>query len=68
MDNPVNQTVEIEPQEALIFHLHLKPGVYPVYVGDYGWDDGDLYIRCQGKKFKLRDIKHIKLTKVKNEV
>lgn len=38
--------------------LGAVPGEYPVMVGDWGWDDGDLYIMAPSK-FKLRDLKRM---------
>ena len=57
-DNPVSKTHTVEEHHWVHGLMGVPTGVYEVYVGDYGWDDGDLYIRDpKGKKWKVREIK-----------
>ena len=57
-DNPTGKTCEIDPHHWIHTLFGVPTGEYPVYVGDYGWDDGDLYILDpSGVKWKLREIK-----------
>lgn len=35
------------------------PGIYEVQCGDYGWDDGDLFIITNLGKLKLRHLKQL---------
>ncbi len=58
-DNSINRKIKIDPNSYSTRLLGIKPGVYDVYVGDWGWDDGDLYIRtADGKKHKLKDLEY----------
>ena len=50
------ETYTLKPDTASVQLMGHKPGDYVVQVGDYGWDDGDLFIVTNKGKLKLRDI------------
>lgn len=48
-DNRVNKTVTLKPDCLWCQVYDVQPGTYEVFVGDWGWDDGDLYIITENK-------------------
>jgi hypothetical protein len=56
MADRVGRKIEIEKACPHCSLLGVKPGVYEVLVGDYGWEDGDLYINTNKGKVKLKDL------------
>ena len=52
----IGDKIEIEKASPHCSLLGVKPGVYTVKVGDYGWDDGDLFVETNKGKIKLRDL------------
>ena len=57
-DNPVGKRYKVEKHHWVHGLMGVPQGEYEVYVGDYGWDNGDLYIRdLENKKWVLKDIK-----------
>lgn len=47
---------EIRPDSYAHRLLQIPTGTYDVYVGDWGWDDGDLYILVGDKRRKLKEL------------
>lgn len=56
MGNKTGDRIELEKETPHCRLFGVKPGFYDVMVGDYGWDDGDLYINTNKGKVKLRDL------------
>lgn len=56
MPEYTSQNKVLPEDHHLVKMLGHKPGCYRVYVGDFGWDDGDLYIVTNVGKVKLKDI------------
>jgi|VirMetMinimDraft_7_1064189.scaffolds.fasta_scaffold00247_29 hypothetical protein len=55
-DNPIGKKYEIK-EDSFTHRLYGVPiGSYEVYVGEFGWDDGDMYIRVRDRKWKLKDL------------
>ena len=55
--NPTGKVYRVEEHHWVHGLMGVPIGEYQVYVGDWGWDDGDLYILDpKGKKWKLREI------------
>ena len=48
-DNKVNQSVTLKPDCLWCQVYDVRPGTYEVFVGDWGWDDGDLYIITENR-------------------
>ena len=56
MDNPIGRFVTLSKDDYQCGLYGHNPGTYEVFVGEYGWDDGDLYIRTNKGKLKLKDF------------
>lgn len=49
--------VEVGEDNMYVSLLGLHTGKYTVHVGEYGWDDGDLFIESNIGRIKLRELK-----------
>lgn len=48
--------VRLLPNSCSTVLVGHNPGIYEVQYGDYGWDDGDLFIITNLGKLKLRHL------------
>jgi len=49
----IGDTIELRKGMCSVDLMGHPCGKYPVRVGNYGWDDGDLYIQTTKGKLKL---------------
>jgi hypothetical protein len=55
----IGDVVELKSGMCSVDMLGHPKGTYTVCVGDYGWDDGDLFIETQKGKLKLRELRQM---------
>lgn len=56
MPSKVGRRIKITDEEPEVGLLGVKAGVYDVMVGDYGWDNGDLFIQTPTKRIALKNL------------
>lgn len=52
----IGDKIVLTKNHAVCYFYGHKPGTYTVKVGDWGWDDGDLFIETNIGKLKIKDI------------